>query len=817
MRLGVRATRYQIWQLDREGFAAQLSRIPAEGVAALADEATIAVPMPDGQTARFVLEESPIMEPPLAAKYPEIRTFRGRGIDDPAASLRCDWTPAGFHAQIRSPSGSVYVDPLWLGDSTIHASYRREDVLRRENGFECLTPADDEFAGGVAGVVAAGQSDGMLRTYRLACAATAEYTQYHGGTVVAGLAAVVTAVNRVTEVYEADLGVRLVLVANNDLIIYTNAATDPYSNGNVSTMLSQNQSNLTTVIGSANYDVGHVFGTGGGGIAGLRVVCRSGQKAQGVTALNDPIGDPFYIDYVAHEMGHQFGGNHSFNGTRGSCGGNRNGSTAYEPGSGSTVMSYAGICGQDNLQPNSDAYFHSVNLDEMFSNITTGLGSPCPVVTATGNQPPAVDAGADYVIPAATPFALTAVGDDPDGDTLTYCWEQRDLGPAVVLSAADDGQIPLLRSFNPTPDPTRSFPRLTNLLNNTASPGERLPMVDRLMEFRVTGRDNVSGGGALGWDDLVLTVEGGAGPFLVTFPNAAAILSGQQTVTWNVANTDLPPVSTATVRILLSTDGGVTFPVTLASDTANDGSHAVFLPSLSTSTARMKVEAANSVYFDISNANFTILPCSGIAVVAAQADPQQVSKVRYLSFVPGNAGGQTAIRVKLTDLPPPFAAFNGQDRWVGPPQTIPEGTTPPTDFTFAELQCEPYDQDWGSIPLLHVFGVDVIPGGAYDVQVVSCDPGVEGNFSEPLAISTGRWGDLAEPFDPPALGVQPDALDIVGVVDKFKNFDGALITARTDVHPDPPDQNVDALDISSIVDAFKGVAYPFPGPIDCPP
>ncbi len=609
---------YRTLALDVPALQALLTSAPLEFTPAGQNSAVIlALPLPEGGFGRFRIVESPVMAPELAAQFPEITTYAGQGIDDPTATTRLDWTPHGFHAIIFGVSGTVYIDPFSRNDTTHYISYYTRDFTPSPNKeFSEILPdarQTDALKNELSALVEAGvlvPTGPQLRTYRLALAATGEYTIFHGGTVPLAMAAIVTSVNRVDGVYEREVAVRMVLIANNNLIVYTNPSTDPYTNNNGSVMLGQNQSNLDAVIGSANYDIGHVFSTGGGGVAGLGVVCVTNQKARGVTGSSAPVGDPFDIDYVAHEMGHQFAGNHSFNGNAGSCsGGNRNASTAYEPGSGSTIMAYAGICGAQDLQPHSDDYFHGINLSEISAFTTAGSGNTCAVVTNTGNSAPTVNAGTGgFTIPAQTPFFLTGSATDPDNDALTYNWEEFDLGPAGAPN--NSASPPFFRSWPATVSSTRFFPRLSNLVNNTTVIGEILPNATRAMTFRLTARDNRMGGGGVNSANITFNVTTAAGPFQVTAPNTAVTWNGatQQAVTWNVANTTAAPVSCANVSILLSTDGGLTYPTTLLGSTPNDGSENITVPNISTTTARVRVGCATSIFFDISNVNFTITP-----------------------------------------------------------------------------------------------------------------------------------------------------------------------------------------------------------------
>src|SRR6185436_19306406 len=538
------------------------------------------------------------------------------GISDPTATVRFDITQFGFHAMVISPKGTYFIDPPVLKEGAdSYIVYFKKDALKQDVEQQCLVAEQQELE------TMRNQNpnsplksiNGELRTYRLALAADYEYTTYHGGTIAGALAAMITTMNRVNGVYEREFGIHMNMIANDTLLIYTTAA-DPYTNNDGYQMLQENQTNCDNVIGTANYDMGHVFSTGGGGIAGLGVICNAGQKAWGVTGLNTPVGDGFDIDYVAHEMGHQFGGNHSFNSVTGACYGNRAASAAYEPGSASTIMGYAGICGVNDLQPHSDDYFHTKNFDEITDYTQTGNGSTCAVITTTVNSAPVLTIPANYTIPLSTPFRLIASATDPDPDSLTFCWEEFDFGPAGSW-IAPSGNAPIFRSFDPVQTGTRLFPKLLNILNNNVTVGEIKPSYARSLKFRCTVRDNILSGAGVTYNNtpVQVTVANTPGPFAVLTPNVTGItwLAGTtETITWSVNGSDIAPVNTPNVNVLLSLDGGYNFTITLGSNVPNNGALSVTVPNVSTATARVMVEGAGNIFFDINDKNFAINPLS---------------------------------------------------------------------------------------------------------------------------------------------------------------------------------------------------------------
>ncbi|MBC8883785.1 hypothetical protein H9X57_11820 [Flavobacterium piscinae] len=594
----------KLFELDVNGIQSVLSTAPNR-FAQTKNGKVISLPNGEGIMERFSVYENSILAPELAANYPNIKSYIGIGIDNPTSTVYFSISPLGFQSmQLNGGKPAVFIEPL-TQDLLTYSVFKKADKVKQFSPFECgvIDAVADQID---PSTLRPNADDSTLRTFRLAVSTTGEYTAYFGGTKAQALAAINATMTRVNGVFEKDFAVRMVLIANTDLVIYTNASTDPYT----TSYNSQVQSTLTSVIGEANYDIGHLFvrASNNGNAGCIGCVCVNGSKGSAFTAATVPTGDLFDIDYVAHEMGHQFGANHTFSFSNEGTGAN------MEPGSGSTIMGYAGITGQD-VQPNSDAYFHAFSIQQVTNNVK---GKTCQTNTATGNAVPTANAGLDYTIPRSTPFMLTGSGTDANGDALTYIWEQFDNAASNATGASSAASAtrtsgPTFRSYSPSTSPVRYFPRMQSILAGaTTTTGteitvEALPSVARTMNFRLTVRDNRAGGSANNSDDMIVTVNGTAGPFTVTSPNTAVSYpaGSTQTVTWNVAGTTANGVNCANVDILISTDGGNTWS-NLVTATPNDGSQAITIPNTQGNQNRIMVKGNNHIFFDVSNANFTI-------------------------------------------------------------------------------------------------------------------------------------------------------------------------------------------------------------------
>lgn len=581
---------------------------------------SIQVPLPDGQMLQLTYTHDPVMAPGLQSRFPEIATYAVKDPRHPAIQGRIDHTPRGFHAMIRYNGRTLMIDPAYRDRTDLYAVYYQDEYWADPGDklvFECLAhdtpdaPAADPSGNNIIPEADLRSSLLDLREYRIAIATTAEYSLYHGGTVPLVLAELASVVNRTNQIFINDAGVRIKLIDNNDQILFFDPATDGYTNGNAAVMINENPGVISQYLELDEYDVGHVFGrfTVGPaiGIAQTPSVCTNA-KARGASNGQPPKFDPFVVNVFCHELGHQFSAQHSFN----KCDEqNENPPTGWEPGSGSTIMSYNGACGTNNVQSDTDPYFHSGNITQMRNYTRSGNGNTCGVDIPTSNQDPVIEWPYEngFYIPVSTPFVLEAGATDPDNDPLTYCWEQMDTGP--ITDAGNPVQnSPLFRSFLPTDVPSRTFPQLFRIVSGVNTKFEVLPTYSRDMTFRFTVRDNNPEVGAVVWETVAFRATDAAGPFVVSkFNTVDSVIQGSYTeVTWNVANTDQAPVHCQSVNILLSTDGGFNYPYLLAEDVPNDGSHFVTIPNTTTNSGRIKVEAADNIFFDISNANLRIRP-----------------------------------------------------------------------------------------------------------------------------------------------------------------------------------------------------------------
>ena len=605
---------YEILSLDIELFTNRLkSKFKRE-------QHIIELPNADGSLSRFVCKETSNFETKLQAKFPNVKSYSAQGIDDSTAIAKISIGSDGFHAVIFSTNQeTVYIDP-YSRDDKDYIVYKRSSLSKVDEDFKCEveTTTKKEFS---ISDFNKNANDGKLRTFRLALVCSAEYAQFHLGAdqqnipdtaadevkKEAVLSAMNTSMTRINGILEKDLSIKLVLVNDNNKIIFLDTVTDGITEGNANSMIAEVQTICDSNIGDLNYDIGHIFSTGGSGLAGLGVVCLTGRKARGVTGIGSPVGDPYDVDYVAHEMGHQFGATHTQNND---C--NRTDSTAVEPGSGSTIMGYAGICSPNvvsigSATGNSDDYFHTVSIAQMWFAIETSAN--CALLTDTNNEAPIADAGLDYSIPKSTPFKLKGTATDEDGMSgLTYNWEQLD-NEAAVMPPEDTNTLgPMFRSLPSKIVPVRFMPDIaTVMLGSTSTTWEVVPSVARELNFSFLVRDNHLGGGSAARDDMKVEVVD-AEAFLVTSQSEEETFIAGQTisVTWSKGTSDIAPINCQNVSIKLSEDGGLTFPIILSANTTNDGSEVVVVPNNVTTQARIMVEAVDNIFYNINTVNFEI-------------------------------------------------------------------------------------------------------------------------------------------------------------------------------------------------------------------
>lgn len=617
---------YQTFALDNALLATAL--LPTNGTNYRGEDIRISLPMPDGSQHSFRLIERQVLHPTAQARWPQLRTYRLVDADNPALKGSFTWTPQGSTAVWQSGAGKVYIEPYQWGNDTYHVAYYAKDAqvdLGSTAAASCGYIPTEETSHDNLPVLKNGDDEVTFRQevvankYRfdLALTCTGEYAQQKGGTVEAVLASFVTATNLANDVFENEVGVTVQLISRIEELIYLNPLTDPFTNSDQGgALLGQVQNAIVSRAGipGFTYDLGHVFTSGCTDVGGVvnGSVCTGG-KDRGVTCHSSNNLAAIVNRIMTHEIAHQFGVDHSWNNCP-NAQAQRRGGSAYEPGSGSTIMSYAGTCGNQNVQFREDSYYHGWSVEQFNLFVRETIGPNCSSIIPTGNTVPTVshDYNSGFFIPISTPFELTAEANDVDDDPITYCWEQFNLGNADALGTPS-GDGPSFRTYSPTGNNTRVFPRLSAILNNLTDVTEVLPTYSRNFTFRCTVRDNNEEIGATATTDVIFKSTDTAGPFRVLSPNTSAdrwMVGDYVEVTWDVANTDNTLVNCQNVNVKLSTDGGLTYPYLLAESVPNSGSTFITVPDAVGNNSRVRIEAAKNIFFDLSNDDFRVIPAT---------------------------------------------------------------------------------------------------------------------------------------------------------------------------------------------------------------
>lgn len=636
---------YKLFALDQKSmrsFLFDLDESPQKAKSLL-------LPTPNGYR-EFYVWKTPMMEPGLAAKYPDIQTFTAVAMDDEWVTAKLDYTEFGFRAMVYNGNESYMINPYSDDPNGYYMVYRQSDFREALKGacelgaFPGLQLPGEPVEINLPKKGFSAKSYGSTRrAYRLAISCTGEYAVNAVGPTVTkaqALSKVISTVNRVNGIFEREMALTLNIINDNDQLIFTDPDTDPYTcNNNLGCLINEAQGVITSIAGAQNFDIGHILCTAGGGLAQLYAVCGTG-AASGTSTSGGP--DDYFT--IIHEMGHQFGANHTFNANSGSCNSNGNPATAYEPGAGITIMAYAGLCAPNNVGT-TEKFYHVHSLIEMSTFIqskptcgTTSQGMPVIAL------PNVLDS---FHIPRNTPFELQGPVATPhqSNAAVTYSWQQYDLGnfgnPEDQSSGVTDG--PLFRTFFPDTSRTQIYPSLQYIYDGTyTAPGQRLAGVERTVNFKLLARSIFQGWGTYNYTDSTLKLEvASTGPFRVTSQSTSETWNPGETktVTWAVANTTQAPVNCGQVNIYLSTDDGATFPYLLVANAPNNGSCPIVVPNFRTSKARVKVKGTGNVFFDINKQPLTINGDGSSIIDAALDEALSVSPNPASDFIVINIAG----------------------------------------------------------------------------------------------------------------------------------------------------------------------------------
>lgn len=678
---------YTVFSLDQTAMKSFLSSVGEDP-----DQAQqIFIPTPDHKFMSFHIWRTPLMEKPLADKYPDIQTFTAVSDDNPAITAKVEYTMFGFSSMVYNGSNSFIMEAYNKDIDGYYVSYYKKDFYPSIEHQPC-TISEAAHAGDNGALINGNEASGNTaqkvngntrRKYRLALSCTGEYAVNIGG-ANPSVAQIITymsiSVSRINGYYEREFSVSFDLIGSNDAIVFVNPTTDPYScNNNLNCLIGEVGTVIPNVIGDANYDIGHIVCTAGGGLAQLNAVCGAG-KSRGCSSS----GNANDVSVMLHEMGHQFSATHTFSANSGGCNGNRSDETAYEPGGGITTMSYSGVCAENNIGGPNDDYFH-VNSLMQVGNFLTTQGATCGT-TEPGTNPvviPTIKTDTFY-IPRNTPFELTAPANlvkttNPAQTVLLYNWEQFDALDAVAIpdpveaQAAQFPKGPLFRSYDPTEDRVRFYPEYTNINAGTygdgaTGAGQRISKVARDINFKLSVRSIYQGWGTFNFTDynIYLKTDPSVHDFRVTEPSVDETWNiGQpKTIKWDYprdAPVDQDSVKCGQVNIYLSYDDGKTFPKLLVANAPNTGSYTVALPSWAqySEEGRIKVQGSGNAFFDVSK--------SKLLINGTQTGIPKVNLAGNVSVYPNPASNQIIISNKAAGSAYKLIMYNviGQQVWSG--------------------------------------------------------------------------------------------------------------------------------------------------------